>query len=118
MRIERRVNLAQDSVCNRASLGGTTRSMATATVGQTVLLTIEWDKPGKQFRFSRDNGANWFPISYNTPQISLDDAAEPGNMFKTVGTRTDVPNCSGGPRAEGYIDAQFDNVSVNKSAAP
>lgn len=118
LRIEGRVNLCQDSVCNAASLVGSTGSMGTATVGQNVLLTIEWDKPGKLFRFSRDNGATWFPVSYNTAEISLDDSYEPGNMFKSIGLRTDVANCTGGPRAEGYIDAQFDNASVNKSAAP
>lgn len=118
LRIEARLNLCQDSTCNAASPIGSTVSLGTATVGQNVLLTMEWDPSVRSFRFSRDNGATWASVAYDGAGLSLDDRAEPGNLFKSVGLRTDVANCSGGPRAEGYIDAQFDNVAVNRSAAP
>jgi hypothetical protein len=118
MRIEGNVLQCADSTCNNANTIGSTGSMGTATLGQYVALTVEWDRPGKSFRFSRDNGTTWFPVSYSTGTIALDDSAEPGNMFKSTGLRTDVANCASGPRSFAYIDAQFDNAKVNKSAAP
>ena len=118
LRVEGNVLICRDSTCADASTVGGTGPMGTAVLGQNVLLTLEWDRAAKLFRFSRDNGLTWFPVSYNTAALSLDDSAEPGNMFKSIGTRTDVPNCVGGPRASAFIDAQFDLVSVNKSAAP
>jgi hypothetical protein len=118
VRIEGSVIQCRDSTCIDGNTVGTTGPMGTAILGQNVLLTMEWDRVAKQFRFSRDNGLTWFPVSYNTATLSLDDSSEPGNMFKSIGTRTDVANCASGTRASAYIDAQFDSVAVNKSAAP
>lgn len=120
LRVSGSLLLCTDSSCNLGTTIGTTGSMGTATVGQNVLLQIEWDKVNKQFIFTRDaTGPSPVTavVSYNTSTIALDDSAEPGNMFKTVGTRTDVANCAAGP-VRAFIAAQFDNVSVNKTAKP
>lgn len=121
LRIEGSVVMCTDSSCNQATLIGTTGSLGTTTLGKNVLLQIEWDRVANQFTFIRDaTGATpaTAVVSYNTANISLDDSAEPGNVFKNAGTRTDVASCGGGPAARGFIYAQFDNVSVNKTAKP
>lgn len=120
LRVSGSVLLCTDSTCNQGTTIGSTGSMGTATLGQNVLLQIEWDRVAKQFTFIRDatGGAPVTAVvSYNTNTIALDDSAEPGNMFKTVGTRTDVANCAAGS-VRAFISAQFDNVSVNKTAKP
>jgi hypothetical protein len=77
-----------------------------------TLLQIEWDRVNNRFLFSRDQGvATAVPYTVN-------DSADPGNSFKSVGTRTDVANCASAPRAFGFIDARFDNVAVNSTAKP
>lgn len=112
MRIVGTVLMCTSSDCNSATTIGTSASLGTASLGTNVLLQIEWDRLNKQFLFSRDKGTP-SAVAY-----TVDDSADPGNVFKTVGTRTDVASCASGPRAFGYVDAKFDNVSVNASAKP
>lgn len=121
MRVEGSLNVCTDSTCNLTTFLSGTGSLGTVNLGQYVLLQLEWDRALKQFTFTRDAGtanAASATISYNTQNLSLDDSAEPGNMFKSIGTRTDVANCTSNLQANGYIDAQFDTVAVNKTAKP
>ncbi len=113
LRVEGRVLMCTSSDCNNATPIGSTVALGTAQAGVYTFLQIEWDKANKQFLFSRDKGVAT-PLPYN----DIDDSADPGNPFKSVGTRTDVANCASGPRAFGYVDARFDNVQVNASAKP
>ena len=110
---------ASATVCNIAdcstgsAIGGTV-SLGTVSVGQSVLLQMEWDKLAKTLVFSRDQGASTATIPYG----SLDDNTEPGNPFKSMALRNEVANCASGPRALGYISARFDSAAVNKAAKP
>jgi hypothetical protein len=100
--------------CSTSSGIGATASLGTVSVGQNVLLQIEWDKAAKTLTFSRDQGASTATIPYG----NLDDHTEPGNPFKIMALRNEVANCASGPRALGYISARFDSVAVNKVAKP
>lgn len=93
---------------------GSTVSLGTINVGTTVPLQVEWDRANKQFIFARDKGAQTATISY----AGIDDSADPGNVFKSVGTSIDAANCASGPRPFGHIDVRFDNVQVNAAAKP
>jgi len=46
------------------------------------------------------------------------DASAPGVPFKQLSTRLDLPSCLSAPRVGAAVDAAFDNVLVNASAAP
>jgi hypothetical protein len=91
---------------------GSTVSLGTATVGDSVSLAIEWDRALNKFTFVRDNGAASATIPY-----SLSDGVEPSVSFKSVGTRTEVANCTAAATSAS-IDATFDNVNVNTRAKP
>jgi hypothetical protein len=118
LRVEGRLLMCTASDCNSSTALGSIVSLGTANLRQNVLLQIEWDRALKQVSFVRDQGAQSGTVSYNDGNRTLDDSAEPGNPFKSVGVRTDVANCASGPRTTGYVAAQFDYVSVNKSAKP
>src|SRR5437867_2255589 len=49
--------------CSTSSFVGSAL-LGTANVGTSVLLQIEWDKAGKRFLFSRDNGAQTGEVHY------------------------------------------------------
>jgi hypothetical protein len=98
--------------CSSSNTVGTV-ALGTITVGTATTVQLQWDKPNKQFLFSRDSGSSSGTIKYTDS-----DAQSPGVPFKRVGTRTDLASCLSNPRVTGYVDASFDNVSVNKSAAP
>jgi hypothetical protein len=113
LRVEGWLGMCTASDCSTATQIGTTAALGTVNVGTAVLLQVDWDRADKQFLFSRDKGTAT-PVSY----VGIDDSADPGSAFKSVGTRTTVASCASGPRAFGYIDARFDNVAVNATAKP
>lgn len=82
-------------------------------VGTATTVQMQWDKPNKQFLFSRDSGAESGSVVY-----SASDANSPGAPFKQVDERQDVASCVGAAPLTGAIDATFDSIAVNKSAAP
>lgn len=112
LRVEGWVGVCQDSTCQGARQIGTTVALGTANVGDSVTLAVEWDRAAKTFNFIRDNGAASGAVTY-----TVNDSTEPSVSFKTVGTRTEVPNCTA-TRASASIDATFDTISVNVKAKP
>lgn len=113
LRVEGWVGMCTAPDCSTSTQIGTTAALGTVNVGSAVTLQVDWDRAGKQFLFSRDQGAAT-AVSY----AGIDDSADAGAPFKSVGTRTDVAACASGPRTSGYIDARFDNVQVNSAAKP
>ena len=69
-------------------------------------------RAAKTFNFLRDGGAASGSRSY-----TVSDTNEPSISFKSVGTRTEVANCTAG-RTQASIDATFDTISVNAKAKP
>lgn len=105
------------SVCTNADCSGTNTlgvvELGTVTLGQSTVVQFQWDQPAKTFLFSRDGGASSGSVPY-----TQDDSTPPSQAFKQVSTRLDIPNCLSGPRVAGSVDAAFDNIAVNRSAAP
>jgi hypothetical protein len=89
--------------------------LGTVNLGESTSVQLEWDRAGKRFNFSRDHGAYSGFASY--AELGLDDSLPANNPFKQVSTRVEIPNCSSGPLSA-TVDAAFDKVSVNQSAAP
>ena len=58
------------------------------------------------------NGAATQAVTY-----TQSDAMPPSIEARNLSTRMNVPNCLSAPPVAGVIDAKFDNVSVNASAA-
>jgi hypothetical protein len=87
-------------------------ALGTVNIGTSVVLEVQWDQANHQFLFARDNGAA-VAVPY-----TLADTNAPGSPVKDVDVRVDVANCVLTPALTGYVQASFDNVYVNKSAAP
>jgi hypothetical protein len=98
--------------CNLATTIGNVVDLGTTTVGTPTTVQIQWDQPGKTFYFARDGGPG------GTVAYSESDATAPTLAFKQLSTRVIAPNCMSAPRVSGFVDALFDNVFVNQSAAP
>lgn len=99
--------------CSTANVIGNIVELGTVAVGQATTVQMQWDQPAKTFTFSRDNGAASGAVAYVES-----DANPPGLPFKQMSTRVDLPNCASAPRTAALVDARFDNVQVNASAAP
>jgi hypothetical protein len=98
--------------CNSATITLGSVDLGTVAVGQTLSVRVEWDQPRKRFSFYRGSD----PVQ--RVSYVVDDSFAPFQDFKQLGTRTIVANCLSGPRAAGFVDAKFDNFSVNQSGAP
>lgn len=110
LRVGGNVFICTDATCAASSFVGGT-DLGTINVGGTATLALEWDKPGKRIVFVRDDGSHTGQVAY-----TQNDSAYPGAHFMSLGTRTDVANCTGSPRPRGMVDARFDQVKVNQSA--
>lgn len=106
------VSLCTSADCNSATTIGNVVDLGTVMVGTPTTVQLQWDQPGKTFYFSRDGGGS------GTVAYAESDASWPSIAFKQVGTRVNVPSCQSAPRVSGLVDAVFDNVFVNQSAAP
>lgn len=111
LRVQGTVFQCTTADCNYGSISLGDVDLGTALVGQTVSLRMEWDKPNKRFNFFLGNN----PVQRITYSVAHDLA--PASTFRLIGTRTTVSHCMAG-RTEGFIDAKFDNISVNASALP
>jgi len=105
------------SICSNADCSGATTvgnivDLGTVALGTPTTIGLQWDKPGKTFYFSRE-GATTGTVAYAQSDSSL-----PSLMFRQLSTRVNVPNCFSAPAVSAVVDARFDNVSVNASAAP
>jgi hypothetical protein len=109
--VEGRVFLCSDAACAATtSLGAV--ALGTTTAGTPTRVELQWDKPNKRFLFTRDGNAA-VPVSY-----TVSDNDTPGTPAALVGLRLITPNCTDAARPSSVVDAKFDNVYVNKSAAP
>jgi hypothetical protein len=80
--------------------------------GEMVKLRVQWDRDNHRFIFQRDDGPE-VVAPYTVP-----DTTPPGIQVKLLDAIHFVPNCTTTPRPMAFIDALFDDVMVNKSAAP
>jgi hypothetical protein len=99
--------------CSSTLTIGNPVDLGTVKVGTATVIEFQWDKAGKTFYFSRDRGAFSGTVAYTES-----DAMPPGVAVKQLSTRVDLPNCMSAPRTPAMVDARFDNVQVNQSAAP
>jgi hypothetical protein len=80
--------------------------------GETVTLRIQWDRDNHRFIFQRGDA----------PEViapyAVSDTEPPGTPVKFLSAMHFVPNCTTTPRPMAYIEAWFDDVRVNASAAP
>jgi hypothetical protein len=81
--------------------------------GEMVKLRVQWDRIHGQFIFQRDEQPEVF-ARYAVPA----DIVAPGIPVKLLHAIHFVPHCTATPRPMAYIDAWFDDVMVNESAAP
>jgi hypothetical protein len=98
--------------CNSATTIGNIVDLGTVMVGTPTTVQMQWDKGGKTFYFAREGGGT------GTVAYAESDANPPGVTFRQLSTRVNVPSCFSAPRVSGLVDALFDNVFVNQSAAP
>jgi hypothetical protein len=80
--------------------------------GETARLRVQWDRANQRFIFQRDEAPEVFA------PYAVSDTAPPSIAVKMLDTTLYVPNCAATPRPMAFIDAWFDEVMVNESAAP
>lgn len=112
LRVEAFVSRCTSADCASSAQLGTFLDFGTINLGQAATVQMEWDQATKSFLFSRDGAAPGV-VTYTEA-----DTSPPSVPFKNLSLRLDLPNCQSGPQAVGAIDASFDNVAVNQSAAP
>ena len=112
LRVQGILSICTTADCNGAATVGNIVDLGTVMVGTPTTVSLQWDQPGKTFYFSRDGGTP------GTVAYAQSDASVPGVLFRQVSTRVVVPSCQSAPRVSAVVDAQFDNVFVNRSAAP
>jgi len=80
--------------------------------GEMARLRVQWDHDNHRFIFQRDDD----------PEVlapyTVSDSAPPGIQVKLLDALLHVPNCTATPRPVAFIEALFDDVMVNESAAP
>jgi hypothetical protein len=80
--------------------------------GETARLRIQWDRDNHRFIFQRDDAPE-VVAPYAVP-----DTDPPGIPVKLLDALHFVPNCTAAPRPVAFIEAWFDDVWANESAAP
>jgi hypothetical protein len=80
--------------------------------GAIAGLRVQWDRDTHRFIFQRDDN----------PEVvapyTVSDTAPPGLQVNILDAVHLVPNCTASPRPVAFIEAFFDDVMVNASAAP
>ena len=81
-------------------------------LGEMSRLRVQWDRENHRFIFQRGGD----------PEVvapyTVSDTAPASNSRKMVSISQVVANCTATPRPVAFIDALFDDVMVNASAAP
>ena len=110
-----------DSACNGTSpVSDSSADLGTARVGERVTLSLEWDQAAHRFIFQRTGGGdNGIVGGKITAEASLyytvPDIQPPGAKFRRLEVSESLTNCGiKQPHPVGFIDAYFDNVSVNQ----
>jgi hypothetical protein len=101
---------------NRSCTAGTQlhrRDLGPVKRGEIARLRVQWDRRHGQFIFQRDEQPEVF-ARYAVPS----DIVPPGIPSKLLNAMQFVPDCTATPRPMAFIDAWFDDVMVNESAAP
>ena len=79
--------------------------------GEMARLRVQWDRDNHRFIFQRDDN----------PEVvapyTVSDTAPPGLQIKFLDAVHEIPNCTASPRPVAFIEALFDDVMVNESAA-
>ena len=88
------------------------RDLGLVTRGEVVRLRVQWDRDNHRFIFQRDDAPEVFA------PYAVSDTAPPGIAVKLLDAMLFVPKCTAMPRPMAFIDARFDDVMVNASAAP
>ncbi|MFO1274138.1 MAG: hypothetical protein U1F50_21115 [Rubrivivax sp.] len=113
LRVQGLASLCTNADCSAATTIGNIVELGKVSVGQATTVQMQWDQPAKTFTFARDNGAASGAVAYTESDFN-----PAGLAFRQLSTRLDLPNCLTSPRVSGVVDARFDNVQVNASAAP
>lgn len=113
LRVQGIVSICTTADCNSTTTVGSMVDLGTVNVGTAATVQLQWDRPNKRFKFSRDAAAFSGNVAY-----AQTDASPPSVPFKQLSTRLDLPSCQSVPRTSGMVDASFDLISVNSSAAP
>jgi hypothetical protein len=98
-------NCTAVSVLHRQDLGP-------VKLGEMVRLRVQWDRDNHRFIFQRDDDQKVLA------PYTVSDSAPPGIQVKLLEAVHHVPNCTATPRPVAFIEALFDDVMVNESAAP
>jgi hypothetical protein len=80
--------------------------------GERAKLRVQWDRDNHRFIFQRDDDPDV------VAPYTVSDTAPPGIQVKLLDALHLVPNCTTTPRPMAFIEAWFDDVMVNESAAP
>lgn len=111
LRADAVVQQCLDAACGTTlSLGSL--QLGTADAGQPVRLQIQWDQPGSRFLVQKGSDAP------GVLPYTVSDGAPPSLAYKHLKISNTVPNCTTSPRPSAMVDAEFDNVAVNRSALP
>ena len=106
-----------NSDCSTGTIIGT-QDLGTVKLNKKVKLRITWDPQNDQFIFQKGSDHEVY-ITYDT--ATYPEAFSPGALyggFKRLDVVDNVANCTSLPRTMGFMDAYFENVYVNESAAP
>lgn len=91
-------------------------NLGSVKLGEMVRLRVQWDRDNHRFIFQRDDDPEVLaPYSLSD---TYRDTAPPGIQVKFLDALHIVPNCTATPRPVAFIEALFDDVMVNESAAP
>lgn len=88
------------------------RDLGPVTRGEVVRLRVQWDRDNHRFIFQRDDAPEVFA------PYAVSDTAPPGIAGKLLDAMLFVPKSTATPRPMAFIEAWFDDVMVNASAAP
>jgi hypothetical protein len=88
------------------------RDLGPVKPGERARLQVQWDRENHRFIFQRDDAAEVFA------PYAVSDAAPPSIAVKLLDAMLFVPSCTAMPRPMAFMDALFDDVMVNESAAP
>jgi hypothetical protein len=88
------------------------RDLGPVKHGETARLRVQWDRDNHRFIFQRDDASEVFA------PYAVSAAAPPASAAKWLAARHLVPNCTATPRPMAFIEAWFDEVMVDESAAP
>ncbi len=88
------------------------RDLGPVKPGEIARLRVQWDRGNHQFIFQRDDAAEVLA------PYAVSDTAPPSIAVKMLDAILFVPWCTAAPRPMAFIEAWFDDVMVNESAAP